>query len=446
MQDSDSAPEITPELSAAAHKINVKKLEKAPYDHTGKHPGNTSFSYLLRLMINVGKSVIFRNFESDIIPPNNGGRISIATHINGLVDPSLMILTQKKRIISLGRHDLITGPIIGWWSRRNGAQPVLRKAEVEAGVTDGNFARKINDRSMLTIANCLAGGHGAVIMPEGKSHQDSKLHALRTGAARAALASAAIAKKRGKPAPVIQPTGLHWERHYWFRTKSYVEYTDPIEIKLVYDDDKISRLEQGEWIEPPVSAVNELKQEMYQKLSPLTPGAPDCETYRAWKLIAHIKAIRDEKPLISLSQEVHATRHFRDGINDNNYQELIPDAIEAAQILHSHDLDANALNRNQKLKKMSLAAYSNALIGFLLMISFSIPAIIGSGTQSLLARYMAEKSDEGLDARTTYFFLAAMFSPVIFWPLTSFIIILILEIKFLSIQGILCFILIIFGI
>ena len=445
MQDSDSAPEITPELSAAAHKINVKKLEKAPYDHTGKHPGNTSFSYLLRLMINVGKSVIFRNFESDIIPPNNGGRISIATHINGLVDPSLMILTQKKRIISLGRHDLITGPIIGWWSRRNGAQPVLRKAEVEAGVTDGNFARKINDRSMLTIANCLAGGHGAVIMPEGKSHQDSKLHALRTGAARAALASAAIAKKRGKPAPVIQPTGLHWERHYWFRTKSYVEYTDPIEIKLVYDDDKISRLEQGEWIEPPVSAVNELKQEMYQKLSPLTPGAPDWKTYRAWKLIAHIKAIRDEKPLISLSQEVHATRHFRDGINDNNYQELIPDAIEAAHILHSHDLDANALNRNQKLKEMSLSAYSNALIGFLLMISFSVPAIIGSGTQSLLARYMAEKSDEGLDARTTYFFLAAMFSPVICWPLTSFIIILILEIKFLSIQGILCFILIIFG-
>ena len=65
MNESDSAPEITPELSAAAHKINVKKLEKAPYDHTGKHPGNISFSYLLRLMINVGKSVIFRNFESD---------------------------------------------------------------------------------------------------------------------------------------------------------------------------------------------------------------------------------------------------------------------------------------------------------------------------------------------------------------------------------------------
>ena len=282
-------------------------------------------------------------------------------------------------------------------------------------------------------------------MPEGKSHQDSKLHALRTGAARAALASAAIAKKRGKPAPVIQPTGLHWERHYWFRTKSYVEYIDPIEIKLVYDDDKSSRLEEGEWIEPPVSAVNELKQEMYLKLSPLTPGAPDWKTYRAWKLIAHLKANHDEKPLTSLSQEVHATRRIRDEINESDkYLELIPYAADAAEMLHSHDLDANCINHNQILKKMSFSTFFSAFIGIFLMTLSSIPAIIGSGIQSLLARYMAEGSDEGLDARTTYFFLAGMFSPVIFWPIISLILIPILDINFFSLQGILSFVLIIF--
>lgn len=423
MNGSDSAPEIMPELSAAAHKINTKKLEKAPYDHTGKHPGNKLFNHLLRLMINVGKSIIFRNFESDKIPFNKGGRISVATHINGLVDPTLMIITQEKRVISLGRHDLITGPVIGWWARRNGSQPVLRKAEVEAGLTDENFARKINDRSMLTIANCLAGGHGAVIMPEGKSHQDSKLHALRTGAARAALVSAAIAKKRGLPAPVIQPTGLHWERHYWFRTKSYVEYTSPIEIKQVFDDTQTSRLVDGEWIEPPASAVNELKEEMYRKISPLTPEAPDWENYRAWKLIAHLKANYDQKPLTTLRQEVHATRFIREEIKQNTtYQDLIPNAIDAAQKLHLYDLDPNAIGTNQQLKKTSISTLFTGLIGLLLMAATSIPVIIGSGLQSLLARYMAEKSDEGLDARTTYFLLAGMFSPVIFWPFTSFVI------------------------
>ena len=446
MPESDSAPEIMPELSAAAHKINTRKLEKAPYDHTGNHPGNKSFNYLLRLMINVGKSIIFRNFDTDKIPHNKGGRISVATHINGLVDPSLMIITQKKRIISLGRHDLITGPVIGWWARRNGAQPVLRKAEIEAGVTDTDFARKINDRSMLTVANCLAGGHGVVIMPEGKSHQDSKLHALRTGAARAALVAAAIAKERKRPAPVIQPTGLHWERHYWFRTNSYVEYIDPIEIKQVFGPEETSRLASGEWIEPPPQAVNELKEEMYLKLSPLTPEAPDWKTYRAWKLIAHLKANNNSNPLISLRQEVHSTRTIRDDINNNKqYEALIPDAIKAAEILESHALDSNSIDINQKLKKTNLLSHIKGLLGLLIMISLSIPTILGSGIQSILARYMAEKSDEGLDARTTYFFLAGMFSPVIFWPIISLVIIIVIEASILSIQGLSLFISLMIG-
>ena len=423
MSESDSAPEIMPELSAAAHKINTRKLEKAPYDHTGNHPGNKSFNYLLRLMINVGKSIIFRNFDTDKIPHNKGGRISVATHINGLVDPSLMIITQKKRIISLGRHDLITGPVIGWWARRNGAQPVLRKAEIEAGVTDTDFARKINDRSMLTVANCLAGGHGVVIMPEGKSHQDSKLHALRTGAARAALVAAAIAKERKRPAPVIQPTGLHWERHYWFRTKSYVEYTEPIEIKLVFDDEQSSRLVSGEWIEPPASSVNELKEEMYEKLSPLTPEAPDWETYRAWTLIAHLRSNNENSPISSLKEEVHYTRRIREEIKRNNrYQNIVPYAIDAAQILHQHNLDPNSLDKNHKLKTTNFSSLLSGMMGLLFMLIFLIPVIIGSGIQSILARFMADKSDEGLDARTTYFFLAGMFSPVIFWPFASLVI------------------------
>ena len=420
MTDSSGAPEILPELSAAAHRINIKKLEKSPYNHTGKHPGNLFFGHILRLMIKVGTSIIFRNFEKDDVPPNAGGRISVATHINGLVDPSVMIIAQKKRIISLGRHDLITGPVIGWWSRRNGAQPVLRKAEVQAGVANADFARKINDRSMLTIANCLAGGHGAVIMPEGKSHQDSQLHALRTGAARAALVAAAIANERKQPLPVIQPTGLHWERHYWFRTNSYVEYAEPIKINLVFSDEDSLRLAAGEWIEPSSLAVNELKNEMFNRISPLTPDAPDWETYRAWKLIAHLRANRKGEPLKSLRDEVHATRVIREELKENKQlQQAVPDAINAAEILYSSDLDSNSINTHQELKQNNLATSIKAIIGLLLMSIFFLPVLVGSGTQSLLGRYMAEKSDEGLDARTTYFFLAGMFSVVIFWPIIS---------------------------
>ena len=68
-----------------------------------------------------------------------------------------------------------------------------------------------------------------------------------------------------------------------------------------------------------------------------------------------------------------------------------------------------------------------------------IPVTLSSGIQIILARFMADISDEGLDARTTYFLLAGMFSPVIFWPTISFIIILISEVNFLSLEGIFFF-------
>ena len=437
MVDSSSAPEILPELSAAAHNFNRKKLEKAPYSLDGTHPGNFFFGQLFRIMISSGLSIIFRTFESDKIPPNSGGRISVATHINGLVDAGVMIKTQKKRIISLGRHDLITGPIIGWWSRRNGAQPVLRKAEIEAGLTDPEFARKINDRSMLTIANCLAGGHGAVIMPEGKSHQDSKLHALRTGAARAALVAAAIANERGNPPPVIQPTGLHWKTHYWFRTGCFVEYSKPIDIKLVFDKQESTRLASGEWIEPPASAVHDLKDQMFNAISPLTPDSPDWETFRALKLLANLKAINNQKPFTTLREEVLSTRNIRDDNKANsNFERILPEAIEAAEILHSNNLDCSSIGADYNLRKLNFKSRINALIGLLLMSFTLIPSIIGSGIQSALARYMAEKSDEGQDARTTYFFLAGIFSPVFFWPLISVLAVSLSDLTLLSISGI----------
>lgn len=437
MTESSAAPEIIPELSASAHKINRKKLGKSPYDHTGKHPGSLWFRYAFRVMIFSGLSIIFRKFEFDKIPENKGGRISVATHINGLIDPSIMIKTQKKRIISLGRHDLVTGPVIGWWARRDGAQPVLRKAEINAGVTDPEFAKKINNRSMLTVANCLAGGHGAVIMPEGKSHQDSKLHAFRTGFARAALVAAAIAKERQKPLPVIQPTGLHWNTHYWFRANSYVEYAQPIKINLVFDKSESARLAAGEWIEPPFSAVLELKDKVFSSLSPMTPDSPDWETYRAWKLIANLEANRSGKYITKLSEEVHATRAIRDKTRKvDKLQAIVPVAIEAAEILNSNGLDCSSIDSNQKLRKLDSKTRFKGLIGLILMISLLLPTLVGSGIQSALARYLADKSDEGQDARTTYFFLAGFFSPVFFWPVTSILIVYFLDINMLSLLAV----------
>ena len=62
------------------------------------------------------------------------------------------------------------------------------------GVTDSEFARFINQRSMLTVSNCISTGHSAVVFPEGTSHQDSLLHGFKTGPFRTVFAASALQK------------------------------------------------------------------------------------------------------------------------------------------------------------------------------------------------------------------------------------------------------------
>jgi hypothetical protein len=49
---------------------------------------------------------------------------------------------------------------------------------------------------------------------------------------------------------------------------------------------------------------------------------------------------------------------------------------------------------------------------------------------------MANNSDEGQDARTTYFFLAGMFSPVFFWPFISILALLLSGLSIFSFNSI----------
>ena len=391
-------------------------MDRVPYDHSGKHPGKRWAQNALDIMFELGNRAIFRRYDSDSVPPAEGGVIYVATHINGLVDPMVITRVQKKRVISLGRHDLTTRPVIGWWARRFGTQPVLRRAEVEAGVVDAEFARYINDRSMLTVASCLATGHSAVVMPEGKSHQDSKLHALRTGSSRSALASAAIADQKGLPAPVIQTVGLHWRTHHWLRTDNYVEFGKEIDIPSTYSAEDRARLVSGEWVEPAHEDTIELRDRIFETLSPMTPGSPDWDSHRAWKLLAHIGANKANAPLKTLAQEVHATREVRETIGRDENNPLIEQAKEAAEILHKNDLYATALDSSNRLRDKSKSEHFRGILGLLLMISTLPITLPSSGFQWGLAKVMAESSDEGLDSRTSYFMLAGMFSPVFFWP------------------------------
>ena len=420
MQD---APDIEPELSSGAMKLRRKKLENLPWDHTGRHPGNPYFWNIILILIGVGLRYIFRRSHYEKIPDFEGGRVISSMHINGLVDPATLVSSQDRRIISMGRHDLMTMPLVGWFSRRMGSQPVIRKSEIENGVSDEEYARKINDRTLLTMTNCIASGYNAMVLPEGKSHQDPHLHRFKTGPMRFALNAASIAKHRGLPNPALQPVGLHFRCHHWFRTDVFVEFQEPIPVHAPEVPGAPERLSSGLWEEPPSDQVHNLRDTLFSSLSEVTPDAPDWETYRAWHLIGHVKSNASNSQLKSFRAEVLAAREVRDALlNGQTKEDLLAPATEAAKILNDNQLDGRALTG---IKLDSRIVWPKAAIGIFLMILMSPITLPSTGVQAFFAWYLGDRTDEGIDARTTYHFLAAMFSPILFWlPLaivTSFL-------------------------
>lgn len=411
----DSKPEaLTPELSSSARRIDTRKLDSVPWDHSGKHPGSIIVWWLFRAMISIGHRLIFRNSKADKVPEIGGGRISVSTHINGLVDPLVIVHSQDRRFTALGRHDLVTRPILGWWTRGLGVQPILRKAETDEGITNSDFAGEINRRSMLTVSNCISNGYSAVVFPEGTSHQDSILHGFKTGPFRTVFAAAALAELRNLPQPHLQPAGLHWRNHTKFRTDHHVEYLDPIPIPNPYSKEQAKSLLDGEWVEPPKSQVIEMRDSVFSILKDATPDSPDWETYRAWILMAHRNS---QTPIHDLYQEVLKTREIREQWREGKIpQEVLENASNAAKILHDQNLDARDLTVEGQLVKRKNSIFS-LILGASLMLFATPVFVLSTFPQALLAWWLGDRTDEGIDARTTYHLMAAMFSLPLFWPI-----------------------------
>ena len=414
MSDNECAPDIDPVLSSGAMKLRKRKLDTLPWDHTGRHPGNPLFWNVILVMLEVAWKYIFRSRFVDDLPPHRGGRILSSIHINGLVDPLSLVLSQDKRVISMGRHDLMTMPLIGWVSRRMGSQPVIRRPEINLGVAEEEYARNINHRTLLTMTNCVAAGHNAVVMPEGKSHQDSHLHRFKTGPMRFVINASAIASQRGKPLAAMQPVGLHYRRHYWFRTDIFVEFIEPIIVEPPEEPAISLKLIDGEWVEPPRERVNSLRAQLFNSLSEITPDAPDWETYRSWQLIGHIRANHSGTRLASFREEVLATREIRNMFSRGQLPDsALSHSKEAAEILDNHGLDGRSVT-DAGLSSERL--WGKLLKGLFLMAATALITITSTGIQAFFAWYLGDRTDEGIDARTTYHMLAAMFSPVLLWP------------------------------
>jgi 1-acyl-sn-glycerol-3-phosphate acyltransferase len=415
--------------------MKMDKLLSTPLpSYDGSTPGSFVWTHTAWWIARRVRAAQFRTREAtgrDTLPTDRGN-LCCAWHTNGLIDPLAIALNHNRFFVLGGRHDLVTRPLLSWWTRRMAVQPVVRKAELLRGGCSEEEATQINGRSLLMLATGISEGFGCVLFPEGTSHSESSMLRFRTGPMRTVLAAGAIAKSRGNELPAVIPIGLHFRNRELFRTDEWVEYGAP--LQLVDDDipdELVEAVKDGKWSEPPADKVTALRDKLRLELVPMTPNTSDWSEYDALHLMGHVEARRSGQPLSSWREEVLAARALRDALQPAGMSlmdpevpaienPVLPPAKAAAQLLSDRGLDGRDLNAaGTDLRTFNPAKVIAPLIRLPIALLMLPICVYAFGGQVAMGRLLGDSTDEGLDARTSYHFLAAMFGSLMFWPLLT---------------------------
>ena len=431
----DHRGEALPQLTKRSSSVNLNKLLKYHKpDFSSKKLSTFGFWPLARMMISSGVDHQFSSVQCHkhkSITSEGPGMLAVSWHTAGLVDPMLIVNFLDKPYAFAGRHDLLTGPIIGFWGRRMGVQPLLRQAERKRGKVDDETASKVNASSMLTVASKLANGHASVLMPEGHSHNEPHLIRLRTGPIRSSLNAASIAQILKKEPPVLVPVGLTFrDPHSWF-SDVFVEFAAPIELPILPDKSHGEKLHSGDWVEPDEETTIIVRNQLRDRLAPLTPDAPDWETWEAWLLIAHLRAEKNDTHLTTWADEVLAARSIRDELRNSTIGawhgpessgELDPASTHEIVLYAKEIVSKTALlgvDSRACVDKATPNLTSNLTTAFLLfplMLISSPFAFSANGTQWIIGHILAKFNGEAIDKRTTYQSIPSTFGLFLFRP------------------------------
>jgi glycerol-3-phosphate O-acyltransferase / dihydroxyacetone phosphate acyltransferase len=147
--------------------------------------------------------------------PPRGPLLLVGNHPNALIDPALLIAVSPRPLTLLAKAPLFRIPGLGALVRGLGALPVVR-------AEDGAAPRGSNASALEAAEQGLASGRAVALFPEGRSHSEPALGALKTGAARLALGA-------GVPVSVV-PVGLTYADKERFRSRVHLEFGPPLEV------------------------------------------------------------------------------------------------------------------------------------------------------------------------------------------------------------------------
>ena len=203
-----------------------------------------------------------------------------------------------------------------------------------------------------------------------------------------------------------------------FRTDAWIEYGDPIE--LPYDElpqELIDKVGSGDWMEPPADLVTGLRDQLQEKLAPMTPNRDTFSEVHRDGVIAHVKRKMQNKPELTWREEVLEVRRMK---NQPESQEVQHIATRVGDKLDEAGLDGRDINSScDGLKGVSMPGTTVNLLKLIPFLALLPILVLSMGWQIALGRILGDKTDEGLDARTSYHMLFGMFGSMLWWPILA---------------------------
>jgi glycerol-3-phosphate O-acyltransferase / dihydroxyacetone phosphate acyltransferase len=215
-------------------------------------------------------------------------------HPNSLIDPVLICTTSGRIVHFAAKDQLFRFPLKPILTAL-GAVPIARRMDYAEGERPRDNAAALDQ-----LHGVLGRGRAVGIFPEGLSHNEAHLQALRTGAARVALEAAAKRGPRGQDDGVqVICCGLQYAHRRRFRSRVLVQYGPPIDIDAT-------------WVEAyrrdPREAAGALTKEIEAGIRALTVNAADWDTLRVLDGVRRLY----QPPHIRLQDRVELARRFSD--------------------------------------------------------------------------------------------------------------------------------------
>ena len=211
---------------------------------------------------------------------------------------------------------------------------------------------------------------------------------------------------------------MHFRTRHLFRTDAWIEYGNPIELPHEeLPKELVDKIGSGDWMEPPADLVTGLRDQLKEKLEPMTPNRDTFSEVHRDGVIAHVKRKLENKPELTWREEVLEVRRLK---NEPESEEIQDVATRIGDRLDEFGLDGRDINsRCDGMKGVSIPGAGINLLKLIPFVLLLPILTLSMGWQIALGRMLGDKTDEGLDARTSYHMLFGMFGSMLWWPILA---------------------------